>query len=764
MWHCCRGVQVSGCNGQLALSIWPRPHFRAFLETVRRLFRLTLWSSCDRTWTEAALLALDPCQQLLPRRLLSPGTHPEGALAAALSGGGDGAINQLASVIIICQDRRSFDALSGNAIEVEPYTASYGRHYDDVLLRVAALLVRHLADDGPAPSSSTPRSCTPSVPEELRRLGLHAVRMSSCLYSNMMPTVAVNVRHMFFPAVEAAPLELPEDCGRGGCVPAQQQQHQQHQQHYHPDHYRQQQQQQQEEEEEPDHMDCFQHLQFLDLDLDLGQLPSNECSCCSSNGGEGGAEPHASSGSETRIGHYNLSTAPTAAQQQQQLVPKLTLVGCSQAPQDGAGGSYLLSDDISIASPPPTLGSSSSSSSLGLSCGSGDVMYGTSHLTSTTAISIPNIEGLPKILAITATTATTAVASTAGPTCGAGYSAEAATAAASALATPAPLSPGSPSPPSPHPLTASDRPLEAVCPPSSPCQVHHSARGVMVGPSGGQIPVYQRRGDLQLGGNTGRTGQPWGADGGSNWWPFQCKVLKGATSTSTAVSGGVEPRAISLVAAAAAALQPPLPPEQQQARDGPVKGASTPASLKRITRRLLRPLIQVHHSFRRTRRGKQVPECSSNGAGAAAAVSASEREPPQFESPVADAGPPARCPSSPASASACTSRNGISPSSPSTSSGSSGAVPPCSCSSVDAPFTSRTQCRIAVLCCSPSEGLVSRLAVGAVAGAEADIDAASAAAGAAIATTATDGAGAAGDGLPSMPHTPRGRTMSRPLS
>ncbi|GIL50221.1 hypothetical protein Vafri_6439 [Volvox africanus] len=203
----CKGMPVIGFNGQFAHRIRPRPHFRAFLETASRLFRLAVWSKNGGPWTDAALLALDPEQELLARRMLNTGYHDVDSILRVLD---TGEVLHPDDILIVSCNRHAFGMMAQNVIEVEPCAVTYGAQYDDVLLQLAALLLRHLATDGPAGGhsnggASAPPQLPPAVPEELRRMGLDSVRISAQTNQGVLSSIRVDERQMFS-ADEADPL------------------------------------------------------------------------------------------------------------------------------------------------------------------------------------------------------------------------------------------------------------------------------------------------------------------------------------------------------------------------------------------------------------------------------------------------------------------------------------------------------------------------------------------------------------------------------
>lgn len=64
----CSDVKVYGHAKRFVHRVWPRPHARLFLQTVSPHFRLAVWSRASAAHIDAALLALDPRKEFLPRR------------------------------------------------------------------------------------------------------------------------------------------------------------------------------------------------------------------------------------------------------------------------------------------------------------------------------------------------------------------------------------------------------------------------------------------------------------------------------------------------------------------------------------------------------------------------------------------------------------------------------------------------------------------------------------------------------------------------
>ncbi|GLC49985.1 hypothetical protein PLESTB_000329900 [Pleodorina starrii] len=290
-------MHVCAYNGQVAHRVWPRPHVRIFLETVRRLFRLAVWSSCGGSWADAALLALDPRQELLPTRCLGASESRTGTegVPTLLD---DGDAVHPADVVIVSPNRHVFGRMAPNVIEVEPYNMPYGGQHDNVLLDLANLLVRHLAvdvgtgEDGGAgtdsPATMPPPPLPPlAVPDELRRLGLDAVRVGAAhggvagalrrdahpAPKTQPPTISVGIRHMFI----AAPPDLL------GLLPLEP-----------------------EEGPGPQGRSSWQHLEFLDL-----VRPVTECSDREEELGE----------EEERQVPCNMSAAQQQQRQHQQQQP-----------------------------------------------------------------------------------------------------------------------------------------------------------------------------------------------------------------------------------------------------------------------------------------------------------------------------------------------------------------------------------------------------------------------------------------------------------
>ncbi|KAG2440949.1 hypothetical protein HXX76_003802 [Chlamydomonas incerta] len=127
--------------------VWLRPGLRRFLESVRPLFEVVLFTAAGESWATCAMQRIDPDGRIFDSRLYRDHTvsHDDWPWVKDLSRLG----RDLARVVIVDDNPLMFMYQPDNALHVAPYDPQVTGHRDDVLEQVLDVLMHKVlpADD-----------------------------------------------------------------------------------------------------------------------------------------------------------------------------------------------------------------------------------------------------------------------------------------------------------------------------------------------------------------------------------------------------------------------------------------------------------------------------------------------------------------------------------------------------------------------------------------------------------------------------------------